>query len=114
MGHIGDLWGRSMQGTSFYQRVYEVVARVPRGRVVTYGQIARALGLPQGARAVGWALRQCPAELPWQRVVNAQGGLSKGDHPEHIPLQRALLEEEGVSFDLEGRVDLTVYGWDGI
>ena len=99
---------------SFYQRVYELVARVPFGKVVTYGQIARRLGMPQGARAVGWAMRQCPEGLPWHRVVNAQGGLSKGEHADYIPLQRALLEEEGVAFDLQGHINLQVYGWDEI
>lgn len=99
---------------SFYQRVYELVARVPFGKVVTYGQIARRLGMPQGARAVGWAMRQCPEGLPWHRVVNAQGGLSKGEHADYIPLQRALLEEEGVAFDLQGHISLQVYGWDEI
>ena len=99
---------------SFYQRVYELVARVPFGKVVTYGQIARHLGMPQGARAVGWAMRQCPEGLPWHRVVNAQGGLSKGEHADYIPLQRALLEEEGVAFDLQGHINLQVYGWDEI
>ena len=99
---------------SFYQRVYELVARVPFGKVVTYGQIARRLGMPPGGRAVGWAMRQCPEGLPWHRVVNAQGGLSKGEHADYIPLQRALLEEEGVAFDLQGHINLQVYGWDEI
>jgi methylated-DNA-protein-cysteine methyltransferase-like protein len=98
----------------FYERVYEVVGRVPRGKVVTYGQIARHLGMPQGARAVGWAMRQCPGELPWHRVVNAQGGLSKGAHPEYYPLQRSLLEDEGVRFLPNGYVDLAAFGWDEI
>jgi len=100
--------------SGFYERVYEVVARIPRGRVATYGQIAHHLGMPQGARAVGWAMRQCPGSLPWHRVVNAQGGLSKGAHPEYCPLQRSLLEEEGVSFLADGRVELARFGWDGI
>jgi methylated-DNA-protein-cysteine methyltransferase related protein len=100
--------------SGFYQRVYAIVAMIPRGRVVTYGQIALHLGMPQGARAVGWAMRQCPGELPWHRVVNAQGGLSKGTHPEYYPLQRDLLEQEGVVFDLSGHIDLHVFGWDGI
>ncbi len=99
---------------NFYHRVYEVVARVPAGKVVTYGQVARHLGMPSGARAVGWAMRQCPEGLPWHRVVNAQGGLSKGEHTDYIPLQRALLEAEGVVFDLQGHVDLHTFGWDGI
>jgi methylated-DNA-protein-cysteine methyltransferase related protein len=98
----------------FYQRVYELVASIPVGRVVTYGQIALHLGMPHGARAVGWAMRQCPAGVPWHRVVNAQGGISKGVHTEYITMQRAMLEEEGVHFGLDGYLDLSVYGWDGI
>lgn len=97
-----------------YRRVYEIVAQVPAGRVVTYGQIARRLGLPHGARVVGWAMRRCPEGLPWHRVINAQGGLSKGAHADYIALQRSLLEEEGVQFGPNGRIDLTVYGWEGI
>jgi methylated-DNA-protein-cysteine methyltransferase related protein len=97
-----------------YQRVYEVVAQVPRGRVVTYGQIAMHLGMPHGARVVGWAMRTCPAEVPWHRVVNAQGRLIKGEHPEYCDLQRSLLEDEGVQIGISGCVDLAIYGWDVI
>ncbi len=97
----------------FFQRVYQLVAQVPPGRVVTYGQIARALGVPRGARAVGWAMRQCPDDLPWHRVVNARGDVSPRSADSHIGLQRALLEEEGVCGDLSGHIDLDRYGWDG-
>lgn len=97
-----------------YSRVYEVVAQIPAGRVATYGQIARHLGMRNGARTVGWAMRHCPEGLPWHRVVNAQGAISSRGHDESRPLQRALLEAEGVSFTLAGRIDLTTYGWDGI
>lgn len=98
----------------FYQRVYQIVARVPPGKVVTYGQIARHLGMPQRARTVGWAMRRCPGDLPWHRVVNAQGGLSQGAYLGRCSLQRALLEEEGVTFDSAGRVDLMAFGWDEV
>jgi len=102
-----------MKADSF-KRVYEVLARVPAGRVVTYGQIALAIGMPRGARTVGWALRQCPHGLPWHRVVNAKGAISGGVHTDHAALHRSLLEDEGVVFDAEGRIDLRTYGWDGI
>lgn len=94
-----------------HERVYRVVARIPPGRVVTYGQIALHLGLPHGARTVGWAMRRCPADLAWYRVVNARGRISlrTGDS-----LQRALLEAEGIIFDPTGKIDLDIYGWDGI
>ena len=97
-----------------FARVYEIVAQVPYGRVVTYGQIARAIGLKRGARVVGWAMRYCPEGLPWHRVVNAQGGISLNNAPETVPLQRALLESEGIHFDRTGHLDLSQYRWEGI
>jgi methylated-DNA-protein-cysteine methyltransferase-like protein len=100
--------------SDFYTQVYAVVRRVPRGKVVTYGQIARHLGAPQGARAVGWAMHQCPADVPWQRVLNARGGISMGAHSLYGSLQRSLLEDEGVVFDPAGHVPLEIYGWDEI
>lgn len=97
-----------------FSRVYEVLARVPAGRVVTYGQIAMAIGMPRGARTVGWALRQCPEGLPWYRVVNARGAISGGCHTEHAALHHSLLEDEGVVFGANGCIDLRTYGWDEI
>ena len=93
-----------------FVRVYEIVARIPPGRVATYGWIALQLGKPQGARTVGWAMRQCPVDLPWHRVVNAQGRCSLR---ERAALQRALLEAEGVAFGQDERIDLARFGWDG-
>ena len=97
---------------NLYDRVFAVLARVPEGRVVTYGQIARALGMPHGARAVGWAMRHCPEGLPWHRVVNGQGRTSL--QAEGAALQRALLEAEGVVYALDGSIDLQRYGWDEV
>ncbi|MBN1401468.1 MAG: methylated-DNA--[protein]-cysteine S-methyltransferase [Anaerolineae bacterium] len=97
-----------------FARVYAVVEQIPYGRVVTYGQIARHLGMPSGARTVGWALRACPEGLPWHRVVNAQGGVSARGRDAGTSVQRALLEEEGVLLGAHDRIDLGVYGWDGI
>ncbi|OGO40537.1 MAG: hypothetical protein A2Z03_01080 [Chloroflexi bacterium RBG_16_56_8] len=95
---------------TLFTRVYALVRRVPRGRVVTYGQVARALGLPHGARTVGWAMRVCPNQVPWHRVVNARGEISirptTGFHE-----QRARLKAEGIRFDRAGRIDLKKYGW---
>ena len=95
----------------FHQRVYALIARIPPGKVITYGEIAACLGSPGGGRTVGWAMRQCPEGLPWYRVLNAQGrpALRPGSGAE---LQRALLEAEGVVFDAHGRVDLARYGWE--
>ena len=94
-----------------HSRIYRVVARIPRGRVATYGQIARLAGLPRQARLVGYAMHAVPAgaRVPWQRVVNAQGAIS-------LPgasgaRQRRLLEAEGVRFDARGRIDLDRHLW---
>lgn len=100
----------------FARAVYAMVRRVPRGTVVTYGQVAAILGHPRAARAVGTALSNLPRPLvrivPWQRVINAAGGISfRGDL--HRPdLQRQLLEMEGVVLR-NGRVDLARYRWPG-
>ena len=95
---------------NFFRGVYALVRQVPRGRVITYGQVARALGAPRAARTVGWAMRACPPDVPWQRVVNARGEISLrptvGYHE-----QRARLEEEGIRFNRSGRIDLNKYGW---
>ena len=99
---------------SFYERVFQVVAQIPRGRAMTYGQIARVLGRPNGARAVGWAMRRCPEGAPWHRVVNARGEFSVMTRcPDGRLMQQALLEAEGVVFTGEGRFDLEQYAWAG-
>ena len=88
---------------SFFQQVYIVVRQIPYGTVVSYGQIARILGRPRAAREVGWSMRCCPDDLPWWRVVKADGSVVGGQYAE---LRRGLLEEEGVPFLLDGRVDM--------
>ncbi len=93
----------------FFERVYAVVAQIPYGRVISYGDIARLLGAPRAARQVGWAMRNCPDELPWQRVVRADGSVAGGRYAE---LRRAFLEAEGVPFLPNGCVDLTACRWD--
>jgi methylated-DNA-protein-cysteine methyltransferase-like protein len=100
----------------FYQQVYDLVKRVPEGRVVTYGQIAAALGNVRRARLVGYAMRACPDEVPWHRVVNSQGRLSTRPPTGHGSFnpQRALLEDEGVQFAPDGQIDLRIYGWSGL
>jgi methylated-DNA-protein-cysteine methyltransferase related protein len=89
-----------------------VVRGVPRGRVATYGQIAAVLGVPRGARAVGWALRalrgQAATRVPWHRVVGAGGRISLRNGAGPL-VQRKRLEGEGVRFDA-GRIDLAKYG----
>lgn len=98
---------------SSYQRIYAVVARIPRGKVASYGQVAALAGLPRHARQVGYALSAIPdgLKLPWQRVVNSKGEVSKRVLSFDEPRQRFLLEKEGVRFGKGGRVDLERYGW---
>ena len=97
--------------TSAWEEVYRIVRRIPRGKVMNYGQIADLLDRPLSARAVGWAMRQCPSGLPWHRVVNASGGCSTDHLHDHPGLQRALLEAEGVRFGEDATIDLTRYRW---
>ncbi len=101
------------KAASFRERVIALVCAVPKGKVATYGQIALLAGSPRAARQVGGVLHGLREnEVPWQRVINAQGGIStyKVGAGE---LQRALLESEGVTFDREGRCDLERYRWSG-
>ena len=96
----------------FHQAVYRMVRTIPRGRVMTYGQIAALLGHARAARAVGYAMRHCPAGIPWHRVVNAQGGISLRGNVDSMLTQRILLEQEGVTVR-RGRIALPRYRWAG-
>ena len=95
----------------FFNRIYALVARIPRGRVATYGQLALLAGEPRAARQVGWAMRRCPDSLPWQRVVRADGSIAGG---EYAKLRRAMLESENVPLLGDGSVDLAACRWDGV
>ena len=93
-----------------WDRVYGLVKKIPRGRVTTYGELAKALRLPGGARAVGYAMAACPSSrgIPWQRVVGAGGRLLIREP--NAGLQRRLLEAEGIA--IEGRaIDMKRHGW---
>ena len=105
----GDVRGE--RGGAF-AAVWRLVRRIPRGRVMTYGQIAGWLEQELSPRAVGWALHGCPEDVPWQRVVNASGGCSTERLPDGPPgLQQALLEAEGVEFRENDTLDLERYRW---
>lgn len=103
----------SGSGQGGWAPVYRVVRRIPAGRVATYGAVARLAGMPGAARQVGWALHAVDAgdDLPWHRVINARGEVSRRGAKEVEDLQRARLEAEGVVFDGRGRVDLERFGW---
>jgi methylated-DNA-protein-cysteine methyltransferase related protein len=113
----------ALHSQSSFARIWKVVARIPRGRVATYGQVARLAGMPGAARLAGWALHALPYGLrirgrpvPWQRVINAQGGISPraGDALGEGMRQIRLLRREGVAVSRAGRIDLERYGWDGL
>ncbi|NIS83125.1 MAG: cysteine methyltransferase [Anaerolineales bacterium] len=106
---------------AFNRGVYEIVRAIPSGRVMTYGGIAALIPPPRGidytayarvrARWAGYALATCPDDVPWHRVINAQGRVSSrpGFGPQ---LQRKLLEDEGVVFDDKDRIDLRKFSWE--
>ena len=104
---------RSQDADSFYERVYELVRRVPFGKVTTYGAIAKALGAASSSRMVGYALKCAPMEsVPCHRVVNRFGALTGKMHFGDANLMRKLLEREGVSFSADGHVKLEEHFFD--
>jgi len=104
---------RATRDSTFYDRVYEFVRMVPRGYVVTYGQVALELGAPAAARAVGYALHFLPGDtdVPWWRVINASGGISLKGRGEAAEVQRRQLEGDGVRFEGGGTINLRRYRW---
>jgi len=105
---------------AYYELVWGIVRKIPKGKVASYGQIAKMIPPPMGVaiesyaafgpRWVGGAMAACPDDVPWQRVINSQGKISARPGAER---QRQLLEEEGVEFDPKDRVNLKKYGWSG-
>jgi methylated-DNA-protein-cysteine methyltransferase-like protein len=96
-----------------YKQFYAVVRCIPPGKVATYGQIATLAGYPGQARQVGYALNKLPddQDIPWQRVINAKGQISRRANPIFEEIQQKVLESEGVHFDSHGRIDLNDYQW---
>jgi methylated-DNA-protein-cysteine methyltransferase-like protein len=99
---------------NWYQNVWKVVSEIPSGHVLTYGEVARLSGMPRAARRVSQALRRAPQgiELPWHRVINAQGKISFPEDSSGWKRQKDKLENEGVVF-LNGKVDLERFGYRG-
>ncbi|MBQ2934563.1 MAG: MGMT family protein [Clostridia bacterium] len=96
-----------------FKKIYDVVCQIPRGRVATYGTVARMAGNPRWARVVGYALHNNPAPgiIPCHRVVNREGKVAESFVFGGSSVQREMLEAEGVIFDADGYVDLDKYGW---
>lgn len=96
----------------YRERVYEIVRRIPRGRVMTYGQIAYILGEGYTPRTVGFVMHGADEKrTPWHRVINSQGRCSTGRLVLPADKQQRLLEREGVKFDASGRCDLEAFIW---
>lgn len=96
----------------YRKRVYEIVRRIPRGRVMTYGQIAYILGKGYTPRTIGFVMHGADeSKTPWQRVINSQGRCSTGRIVLPSDMQQRLLEREGVKFDDSGRCDLEIFLW---
>jgi methylated-DNA-protein-cysteine methyltransferase-like protein len=96
---------------NYREQVYKIVRRIPRGRVMTYGQIAEILGEGYTARTVGYSMHSSPDNTPWHRVINARGACSTGRIVLPEDRQQRMLEAEGVKFDERGRCNLERYLW---
>jgi methylated-DNA-protein-cysteine methyltransferase-like protein len=107
---------------AFCDQVWDIVRKIPRGRVASYGQIAKMLPVPAGvdgdtylefgALWVSTALTSCPDDVPWQRVVNSKGEISEQDGLE-AKRHKLMLDDEGVLFGVRGRIDMKKFGWSG-
>ena len=105
---------RPMDSPSYRERAYQLVLRIPSGRVMTYGSIAQILGAGYDARAIGNIMHATPNDgraIPWHRVINSQGGLSTAGLTSPPDLQQRLLEAEGIVFNEKGRCKLGTYLW---
>ncbi|MFV0388720.1 MAG: MGMT family protein [Pyrinomonadaceae bacterium] len=100
------------KSNNYRERVYKIVRKIPRGKVMTYGQIAEILGKGYTPRTVGFALNAANrADVPWQRVINSRGGCSTGKITAPNDLQRIMLEEEGIAFNKKGVCALEEFAW---
>jgi methylated-DNA-protein-cysteine methyltransferase-like protein len=101
-----------MERRPLYEDIYSIVRQIPCGQVATYGQIAHISGRCT-ARMVGYAMAALPAgsDVPWQRVINAQGKISPHSDGYGTTLQRQLLLSEGIVFGADGRIDFDQFGW---
>lgn len=96
-----------------FKKIYEVVGRIPKGKVATYGIVARMAGNPRWSRVVGYALHNNPAPgvIPCHRVVNREGKVAEGFAFGGSDIQRKMIEDEGIVFEADGHIDLEKYLW---
>lgn len=99
--------------SEFSRKVIEWIRKIPKGKVVTYGQIAKLAGEPHASRGVAWILHSSSKayRLPWHRVVNAKGEISFPVHSSFHRKQKKLLENENVEFSLDGKINLKKFQW---
>lgn len=107
-----DVRDRNTNAVKSYDRIYSTVQKIPRGKVATYGDIAKECGWVNRSRLVGYALHNLPPNsgVPWHRVINSMGAISISNLDGLADLQRRLLQKEGVRF-VKGRIDFSRYGW---
>ncbi len=103
--------GVDVNSRGYRERVFEIVRRIPPGRVMTYGQLAEILGEGYTPRTVGFVMHSADESVPWQRVINSQGACSTGRVVIPPDLQQRMLVSEGVVFNEKGRCDLSRYRW---
>lgn len=102
---------RKIPDRDYRERVYRLVRKIPRGRVMTYGQLAEILGDGYTPRTIGFVMHGSNGKTPWHRVVNARGGCSTGRIVVPHDKQQRMLEHEGVRFNERARCDLQEYLW---
>lgn len=114
MSSVRQYLPRGLKQPTVYEKIYHVVRQIPVGKVATYGQIARIIDRCT-ARMVGYAMASLPSnvDVPWQRVINHRGEISRRSHGDGSLRQRKLLEAEGIQFDKRGRIDLRKGRWAG-
>jgi methylated-DNA-protein-cysteine methyltransferase-like protein len=96
-----------------HNKIYDMVCRIPAGRVATYGQIARLIGYPRHARQIGYALAVIKGDryVPWHRVINSKGKISPRGLDGNDDYQRVLLEDENIIFNAKGCISLKIFQW---
>ncbi len=111
MNETEDTNKANANNATYRERVFQIVRRIPAGRVMTYGQISELLGAGYDARTIGYCMHAATEDVPWHRVINAQGACSTGRVISPAHRQQMMLEAEGVEFNQKVRCDLSIYRW---